>query len=654
MNRTLLVFSVALTLALAGCGGGSGGSTPPPAITIAITQTSFGYGVIGQPYPGMQLTASGGTPPYTWSAAGVPTGMTFSNDGKLSGNTPGQNEDTFLIAVTVNDSAGHSGLNTLSLNSYLPLSASVTAKEVSSGVPYNGALFIRTNQNVVTNARIVQGALPPGLSLSATPAQGANSVIAINGTPTQRGIFSFTVELTDSLTPPRIAQVALKIFVDVRELYFFFPGSALARGFRTQSYEAPVGTGGGVAPINCALAPGSGPLPPGITVGANCTVSGTPTATGTFNFSLRATDSGTPQQTVDGDFSLNIVDPLTLAPLPDATTGESYVTTLNISGGTPPYKIVGAYFSTCCFVVEEHDFTLHGVPYQAGSPLADIIVTDQSGQMLRPFLQFNVNPGPFRPSVDALPRMRLNQSYESYLMAIAGTEPITWTIESGALPSGLSLMPSSTNIGWFFGTPSTTGTYPFVLKATDSSTPPQTLQIPVSLEVYSKLPRNDSVATAETYAGPFPAPFVGYGLQRNISPYSDPVDLGNPDHDYFHLRAFAGETIKIDVGGSPSTLDPVMEILDSNGQRFSTCRDPSDDTPDANGKIDPTPLAFDDVCMNDDIVPGVNISSSLTFRVPGSSGTIVDYYVHVLDFRGDARPDMRYPIFVNQQLYHVD
>jgi hypothetical protein len=64
--------------------------------------------------------------------------------------------------------------------------------------------------------------------------------------------------------------------------------------------------------------------------------------------------------------------------------------------------------------------------------------------------------------------------------------------------------------------------------------------------------------------------------------------------------------------------------------------------PDINNNVDPTPLAFDDVCLNDDMVPGSNIDSQLTFRVPGASGSMVDFYVHVGDFRGDARPDMGY------------
>jgi hypothetical protein len=71
-----------------------------------------------------------------------------------------------------------------------------------------------------------------------------------------------------------------------------------------------------------------------------------------------------------------------------------------------------------------------------------------------------------------------------------------------------------------------------------------------------------------------------------------------------------------------------------------------DFNPDGTRNPDPTPLAFDDPCINDDIEVGVNRDSKLEFQVPGASGTVT-FYLHVLDWRGDARPDFLYQITIS-------
>ena len=654
MNRMLLVLFVAMALVFTSCGGGGGGggsTPPPPVITLTIGQTLFPYGVIGQPYPGGQLTASGGTAPYTWSASSVPTGMTFSSGGKLTGATPGTIELGYAMVITVNDASGHSGTSTVALNTYLPLSASIPAKELRSGVASQGTLVILMNQsNLSATAKLVSGSLPPGLVLGTTLSQGPNPTLPITGTPTQSGIFPFTVEVADSLSPPRVSQVPLKMFIDVHEL-FWAMSTTLNPGKRTEVYSTYFSTIGGTAPITCALVPESGSLPPGMALGTDCILAGTPTQIGTFNFTVRATDSGTPQQAIDKAFSLNIAEPLKIADLPDATTGEIYTTSLQITGGVPPYTVSSVGFFSCCFVVEKHDLTLHGVPYDPGVQFVDITVTDSAGQSIRPLTRLNVNEGPFRLGTDNLPRLKAGQFYSGSVSIVSGKRPVTWAIESGALPPDLGFNSNFAQGINLFGFPSTAGTYPVTFKVTDSSTPPQVLHIPLSLQVYAKLPRNDSVAQADSFAAD--VPYHQSVADRSISPYADPPDLANPDQDYYHFTAFAGETIQANVT-QYAVIDPAIEIVDVNGRQFTTCRNPGDDTPDANGVVDLTPLAFDDACANDDIIPGVNINSQLQFRVPGASGTVVDFYLHVLDFRGDARPDMQYRVVVTHQPGAID
>lgn len=58
---------------------------------------------------------------------------------------------------------------------------------------------------------------------------------------------------------------------------------------------------------------------------------------------------------------------------------------------------------------------------------------------------------------------KVGEAY-SQTLAATGTTPITWTLDSGSLPAGLTLSPS----GIISGTPTATGTFTFTVKATNS------------------------------------------------------------------------------------------------------------------------------------------------------------------------------------------
>ena len=80
----------------------------------------------------------------------------------------------------------------------------------------------------------------------------------------------------------------------------------------------------------------------------------------------------------------------------------------------------------------------------------------------------------------------------------------------------------------------------------------------------------------------------------------------------------------------PGQLDTVIELLDQTGTRLNACAKPG----------------FTSPCLNDDLDSSTT-DSALDIQVPGPASTNVPIYLHVLDWRGNARPDMTYSLQVS-------
>lgn len=122
--------------------------------------------------------------------------------------------------------------------------------------------------------------------------------------------------------------------------------------------------------------------------------------------------------------------------------------------------------------------------------------------------------------------------------------------------------------------------------------------------------------------------------------------------DYYRMEARAGSTLAVEIHAQqilPTIgLDPVIAIVDENGQPFQTCRNPGDDHTPAPGIADPTPDAFDDICVNDDINPGVNTDARLEILVPEGSKSLVELNIHVSDWNGQSGVPLPYQMQVQE------
>jgi subtilase family serine protease len=106
------------------------GTTTPPAITVSPLVVPAGQ--VGVPYS-QQFTASGGSPPYTFTALGAPDGLTLSPSGLLSGTPTTANAYTFHVTATDSSAAGpYTGGGEYALTVYQTGAASVITWKPSS------------------------------------------------------------------------------------------------------------------------------------------------------------------------------------------------------------------------------------------------------------------------------------------------------------------------------------------------------------------------------------------------------------------------------------------------------------------------------------------------------------------------------------------
>jgi hypothetical protein len=108
-------------------GGGTSDVTPPPA--VGISTASLPDGLVGESYDAY-LTATGGDGTYTWTASGLPAGLSISPSGHISG-TPTQGGTTSIhVAVT---SSGKSSESDVTIRVVAPNAKERQAVMVAAG-----------------------------------------------------------------------------------------------------------------------------------------------------------------------------------------------------------------------------------------------------------------------------------------------------------------------------------------------------------------------------------------------------------------------------------------------------------------------------------------------------------------------------------------
>lgn len=367
---------------------------------LVITTTSpLANATVGTAYSA-GFAASGGIAPYTWTAIGVPAGLSFSSTGALSGTPTAAG--SYTLSVTVTDSSQASPLaGPLTATGNFALTVSPAKLTITTTSLANGTVGVV----YLAGFSATGGVTPYTWSLSGLPAGLAgNSSGAISGTPTAIATATVTATVTDSTGTK--ATTSLPLTVTAPPLAI--TTSSLPNGVVGTPYSAGIGASGGIPPYTWTV----GGLPSGISLSGS-SLSGSPTAAGSFQVSVAVKDSigATASASFPVTIALPALPPVTVtgvssagpasqppiqtgisSPFPVPITVNLTLTFAPISGADDP----GIQFSTGGRTAQEtiaagSTLALPALAIQTGTVAGTITIT---AQLLAGTQDITPNPAP--------------------------------------------------------------------------------------------------------------------------------------------------------------------------------------------------------------------------------------------------------------------
>jgi hypothetical protein len=189
-----------------------------------------------------------------------------------------------------------------------------------------------------TSTLTLDGALPVGVTFT----DNGNGTASLSGTPGSGTVGSYLVTITaaNGIDPAGTLSFTLTVLPPLQVTTMSLPD-----GQYGVAYSAGVAARYGSAPYTWSVTAGA--LPAGLTLNADGSISGTPSAVGSFTFTATAHDSGVPQQQASQQLTLTIgrgptslaVDPVLLSLNPLRLTIGTVSATL--TGGSPAVPVSG-------------------------------------------------------------------------------------------------------------------------------------------------------------------------------------------------------------------------------------------------------------------------------------------------------------------------
>ncbi|TDU67286.1 putative Ig domain-containing protein [Prosthecobacter fusiformis] len=440
-----------------GCIATQSYSYTPTCPTISLTPTSVPAGAVGTAYS-QTLTASGGVGPYTYtiSSGTLPAGLALnSSSGAITGTPTTSNGAGVGFVVRAADSRGCAGTRAYTMKICPVIALSPTTLAAATvGTSYSQTITASGGATAYTFS-LSSGSLPTGLSLNA-------STGVISGTPSNTTSASFVVSVSDANACIGTRSYTLAPTCPAMTL----TPTTLPAGSAGSAYSQSLTATGGSTPYAWSISSGS--LPNGLTLTSSGVITGTPSSGNGAGSTFTVTVTDTFGCTVSRSYTVKICPIVTVSPstLTNPIVGTNYSATVSGSGGASPSTLdVSSGSLPAGLSLNASSGQISGIPTSSAAANFIIRATDANGcigtraySVTPTCPTISLNPG-------TLSETNVGTSYSQTISASNGTQPYTFTVINGALPTGLQINSST---GAITGIPTQPGTFNFSLQVTDT------------------------------------------------------------------------------------------------------------------------------------------------------------------------------------------
>ena len=427
-----------------------------PTLVLSPASGALAGGSTGSAYS-TTFSASGGTAPYSYTitAGSLPIGLSLNTStGALSGTPSSSATSNFTVTATDANSATGSNAYSITVSGLPPTTSPVSATVAANSSANSITLSLgggAATSVAVASAASHGTATASGTSITYTPTAGYS------------GPDSFTYTATNASGTSSPATVS--ITVSAPTLVLSPASGALAGGSTGSAYSTTISTSGGTAPYTYAITVGS--LPAGLILNTSSgVISGTPSGSGTSNFTVTATDANS----ITGSNAYSV----TISGLPPTASAVSATVaanssanpiTLSLGGGTAASVAVASAASHGTATASGTSITYTPTAGYSGPDSFTYTATNASGTSSPATVSITVSAPTLTLTPASLSNGTVGTAYSATFSTTGGTAPYSYAITAGTLPAGLSL---NTATGALSGTPTTNGTSSLTLTVTDA------------------------------------------------------------------------------------------------------------------------------------------------------------------------------------------